>query len=107
MYCRACSPPELPEFKIAKDEEELKADQRKREAAGSTNDPRDPRFKADQINSMEDLEYMTKWMLIPQGFRDINKRTYQPSKNELRVCRELAASTHLNMSICYFTLKNH
>ena len=52
MYCRACSPPELPEFKIAKDEKELKDDQRRRDIAGSSNDPRDPRYDANQINSM-------------------------------------------------------
>lgn len=39
LFCRAVEPPELPEFKVAKSEDELKADTKKRKAAGSTEDP--------------------------------------------------------------------
>ena len=73
-------------------------------------DPRDPRFKElETPKSMEELNEMTKWMMIPQMWKELlqskSPLIYNPDKNDERVLKEIQSSTYLNMSICFHNLK--
>jgi hypothetical protein len=56
---------------------------------------------------MQDLEYMTKWMSIPQYWKDLTTRDIKADQTELRVCKEITSQAHLNMSICFYYFKDH
>lgn len=79
LWTRALtSGPQLPELQIAKTEEEVKKDEEKRkkliEEGKASGDPKDPRLgDANTPKSMEELEEMTKWMEIPNLWRDLQK----------------------------------
>jgi len=109
MYTRAVKPPTLPELQIAKTEEEIKEDKERAKEAGSTGDPRDPRNDPNTPRSMADIERMTKWMEIPKLWKELPEKRSQlviePSETDMKVCTQIQGDAFLNLSICYYHLK--
>lgn len=52
-------------MKFAKSEKEIEADKKKRQALGASADPRDPRNDMSTPQSLQELNSMTKYMIIP------------------------------------------
>ena len=89
-------PPPLPDLQIAKSKEELKEEEDRRkklQAEGKASaDPRDPRNDPNTPHSMEDLDKMTKWMTIPQLWKELPKKRatiMEPNKKDLEICKEI------------------